>query len=322
MHEGCFLVKTPDKDFSVSPQKVQSIVVCSSAALTTEALKLASENNVDVILLDDFGNPYGRVWHCRPGSTTAIRRRQLEIAEMEEGLAFVKQWVSEKMTNQIELLESLLRAREAKQADISPAIEEMRTLAKRLDSVTGAIADARNQIMSAEGVASRTYFGALSALLPERWQFEGRSRNPAKDPFNCLLNYAYGVLYGLVERACLLAGLDPYIGILHTDNYNKKSLVFDLIERYRMHADSTVFYLFSGRKVKDALFDSVPGGFSLSKEGKAALLESFNERLDKTVRHGGRNLKVRDTIQFDCHKFANALLGKTREDFMMEVEEI
>jgi CRISPR-associated protein Cas1 len=43
-----------------------------------------------------------------------------------------------------------------------------------------------------------------------------------------MLNYSYGVLYSLVEKACILAGLDPFVGFLHTDNYNKKSLVFDL----------------------------------------------------------------------------------------------
>ena len=46
--------------------------------------------------------------------------------------------------------------------------------------------------------------------------------------------YAYGVLYGLVEKACIVAGLDPFVGFLHTDNYNKTSLVFHLIEPFRI----------------------------------------------------------------------------------------
>lgn len=104
--------------------------------------------------------------------------------------------------------------------------------------------------MGFEGSAGRIYFDALNYVMPERFKFDGRSRNPAKDEFNALLNYGYGVLYSLVEKACIIAGLDPYIGFLHTDNYNKKSLVFDLIEMFRIFADETVVYLFSGRKVK------------------------------------------------------------------------
>ena len=36
----------------------------------------------------------------------------------------------------------------------------------------------------------------------------------------------------MVEKAYIIAGLDQYIGFLHTDNYNKKSLVFDVIELF------------------------------------------------------------------------------------------
>jgi len=124
----------------------------------------------------------------------------------------------------------------------------------------------RQKIMGIEGTISRIYFESINKLMPEKYKFQGRSRNPAIDEFNCLLNYAYGVLYSRVERACIIAGLDPYIGFLHTDNYNKKSFVFDLIENYRQWADEVVISLFAGRKVKDEMFDKLTNGFSLNKK--------------------------------------------------------
>ena len=125
----------------------------------------------------------------------------------------------------------------------------------KLDKLADVVADVRGAsldelrgtIMGLEGVAGREYFAALSLALPERFRFQGRSRSPARDEFNCLLNYAYGVLYGLVERACMLSGLDPAIGLLHCDNYNKPSLVFDLIEVFRVHAERVVVNLFAAR---------------------------------------------------------------------------
>ncbi len=33
----------------------------------------------------------------------------------------------------------------------------------------------------------------------------------------------------MVEKACIIAGLDPYVGFIHTDHYNKLSLVFDFL---------------------------------------------------------------------------------------------
>jgi CRISPR-associated protein Cas1 len=144
--------------------------------------------------------------------------------------------------------------------------------------------------------------------MPERYRFEGRSRQPAKDEFNCLLNYGYGVLYSMVEKACLVAGLDPYVGFVRTDNYNKKSLVFDLMEMFRYLTDQTVVYLFTGRKVKQEWFEAVPGGMTLAKDGKAALIEALNETFETSVRYRNQNIKQRDIIQFECHRIANGLI--------------
>ena len=144
--------------------------------------------------------------------------------------------------------------------------------------------------------------------MPDRYKFDGRSRNPAKDEFNALLNYTYGILYSMVEKACIIAGLDPYVGIIHTDNYNKKSLVFDLIENFRIWADETVIKLFAGRDVKQECFDKLENGFTLNKEGKALLITAFNAFMDESIRYSGRNIRRGDIIQFECHGIANRLI--------------
>lgn len=168
--------------------------------------------------------------------------------------------------------------------------------------------------MGIEGRAGRTYWEAVNLLLPDTFQFAERSRNPAKDEFNCLLNYAYGVLYSTVERACILAGLDPYVGFIHTDHYQKKSLVFDLIECYRIWADETVVGLFAARKIKPTQFDRLQNGLTLNKEGKAVLMEAFGQYLDDSIRYRNRNIKRRDTVQFDCHQLANSWIERVRDE--------
>ena len=76
---NCFLVKREDKSFEVAVSKVNSILITTAAYITTDAIKLAVDNNIDIVFLDAHGDPYGRVWHPKLGSTTLIRRRQLEI---------------------------------------------------------------------------------------------------------------------------------------------------------------------------------------------------------------------------------------------------
>ncbi len=305
---NCFKIKNDDKEFEVSVKKVDSVLITTGAYISTDAIKLAMTNNIDIVFLDEFGNPYGRVWQSKLGSTTLIRRKQLEIAECSEGFELAKSWITIKFDNQIDFLEKLANSRPKKQEEINGSIKGIQQIKCPLQELKGTIEEKRNSLMGLEGSAGRIYFEALSLIIPERFEFNGRSRQPAKDEFNCLLNYAYGVLYSLVEKACILAGLDPYIGFIHTDNYNKKSLVFDLIDMFRIYAEQTVIYLFSQRKIKKEYFESVKGGLTLNKEGKAVLIEALNNTLEKKVRYRGRNIKNRDIIQFECHRIANSLI--------------
>jgi len=88
--DNCFLIKKEDRVFEVSAKKVKIIMITTSAFLSTDAIKLAMDNNIDIIFLDKYGNPYGRVWQSRLGSTTLIRRRQLEIEKDQRGLDLAK----------------------------------------------------------------------------------------------------------------------------------------------------------------------------------------------------------------------------------------
>jgi CRISPR-associated protein Cas1 len=324
-----FLIRAGDKELAVSAHKVQSILVATGVSLSSDVLQLAAEHNIDVVFLDRFGDPYGRFWQNRMGSTAAIRRRQLESADSPEGLELVRGWVEAKLRHQLEFLEELASRRPGTEADFQPAREAIRDCLERLNRLGGTVEERRGTLMGLEGAAGRVYFTCLGRLVPEAYRFEGRSRQPARDVFNAMLNYTYGVLYSLVEKACICAGLDPYVGFLHTDNYGKKSLVYDLIEPFRILGDRTALLLFTGRRVKLEHFEPVPGGVALSPAGRAALLESFNERMERAVRYPvqskpgrTRNVKRRDVIRYEAHALANRLLGKTDMPRVVETRQL
>lgn len=307
--KNCFEINNDEKKFEVSAKKVDSILISTSATISTDAIKFAVENNIDIIFLDHFGDPYGRVWHSKLGSTTLIRRRQLELYDTAKGFNMAKKWVKRKIDNQIEFMKSLKRARKKEDADrLQGAVERLKTFNERVAGLSGTIDEKRQEFLGLEGMASRVYFEAISSIMPPKYMFNGRSRNPAKDEFNCMLNYSYGVLYSMVEKGCIIAGLDPYIGFLHTDNYNKKSFVFDLIENFRIFADKTVVHLFTKKQVKDEYFDKIPNGLSLNKDGKAVLITALNETFESKVNYKGRSIKVRNTINYECHRIANSLI--------------
>ncbi len=251
------------------------------------------------------------MWHSKFGSTTYIRRKQLEYSGGKEGIELAKSWIIRKIDNQIALLEKLKRTREKKRGEIESRTARMVENRNKLESLDGDdINEIRTDVFVLEAICGRLYFEAVNHILPDQYKFSGRSRQPAKDPFNAFLNYGYGILYSRVERACILAGLDPYIGFLHTDNYGKKSFVFDIIELFRGHVDEVVIKLFSKRMVKKDMVREIKNGVTLVKEGKQVLIAEFNKAMETKMKYRGRNIKKSNIMEFECHGLANSLIGR------------
>lgn len=290
--------------------KIRTILLSVGTAMSTAAIRLAVQNNIDIVFLENNGKPIGRVWHSKLGSTTKIRKKQLQVSVSEQGVALTKEWICQKMENQKEFIQSLQKHRPHYQEFLQAKIQQIEALQTSVQALQAIQVQQIAEILRGlEGTAGRLYFETLSYVLPTEYQFKGRSARPAQDAFNAFLNYAYGVLYSKVERALIIAGLDPYVGFLHRDDYNQLSFVFDFIEPFRIYADTVVFRLFSAKKVNKSHTDQVPNGVSLNKEGKALLMQHFSDFLDKdSIRYKGKNQTRSNIIQYEAHALAQRLL--------------
>jgi CRISP-associated protein Cas1 len=292
--------------------KVSRIVLSKGVALSTDAVHLAMLHHIDILFVENDGFPIGRVWHSKLGSTTKIRKRQLEASLNTIGVVAIKTWIAAKVENQTDFVRDLKKHR-AQHADfLNDKIKRMEALQVSVLGLEGDTVSAfADTLRGLEGTAGRLYFETLAYVLPPDYKFSGRSSRPAQDAFNAFLNYAYGVLYSRIEKALIIAGLDPYVGFLHRDDYNQLSFVFDFIEPYRIFADTVVFRLFSAKKVNKAHIDALANGVTLNKEGKTLLITAFNAYFDDDpIRHKGKNQTRANVIQSDAHGFANSLILK------------
>ncbi len=309
--DECFRFKHGDKKLDMSPHKLESIVISNQAMISTQAVVQALEHNIDIIFLDSYGDPLGRIWFAKMGSTALIRRKQLDAVNVTLGNELVTEMIQKKMENQIGFLKKLMHARPGKEYVFTQPIQTIEKSVSKIASYEGIMDDIRNNFLGLEGTAGRAYFQCLAKILPEKYRFKNRSRRPAKDPFNAVLNYCYGILYSRIEKACILAGLDPYVGFLHTDNYNKKSMVFDLIEPFRIFAEQTTVYLFTGKKIKDKYFRAADNSVSLNDKGKPVVVDAINSHMEETVRYKKKNVKRKFIPQHEAHCLANILLADT-----------
>ena len=307
------------KKHIIPPSKINNMLLGNGVSLSSDAVKLALINNIDILFVEYDGMPLGRVWHGKLGSTVKIRRAQLIAGATVTGVNFIKEWIINKLTNQEEFLVKLKKHRSEKANYIDFQIQTILGCINNIkEAEAETIDDIADLIRGNEGVAGRIYFETLSELLPDEYKFGGRSKRPAMDSFNAFLNYAYGILYGRIEKALIIAGIDPYLGFLHRDDYNQKSMVFDYIEPFRILADETVFKLFSGKKVSGIHVDKLEKGVSLNKEGKTLLVNLFTNVLDEeTIKYKGKNYSNSHYIQLMAFEFAGRLINRKikEEDF-------
>ncbi len=146
----------------------------------------------------------------------------------------------------------------------------------------------------------------MLALFIESKLFKGsRSQNPATDIFNCLLNYGYGILYGKIEGALIKAGIDPYVGVMHRDDYNRPVLVFDIIEKYRVWVDYVVINLCMQDAIdEDCVSIKSDGSYWLEGIGKRILIQSLNDFLSEVIVLKGIERSRAHHIQLYAHNLA------------------
>ncbi|RMG84586.1 MAG: CRISPR-associated endonuclease Cas1 [Bacteroidetes bacterium] len=309
---GLFEVSVADgKKQSIHPKDVKTIMVSRGARISSDAVLLAIEHEIDVLFVDGTGLPKGRVWSVRYGSISNIRRNQLEFFYSPRAIDWVKELVVEKINNQIALLFSLRDGCDDRlQRIIASAINGMEDYKSKVRKAAGeSVADIAPSVRGWEGAASRRYFEVISACLPPDYRFESRSQFPAKDPFNAMLNYGYGILYGKVEGALIRAGIDPYIGIFHRDDYNRPALVFDVIERFRVWVDFVIIHLCMQDAMSAECFRHEPDRVLLDGLGKRIVIQSVNDYLAEVIRLEGLERSRAEHILFYARRLVRVFEG-------------
>jgi len=314
-NEG-FVVTNKDGRQRVPTIGIKSIQVGKGTQVTSDAIMLAIENEIDVVFVDRQGMPKGRVWSYQYGSISTIRKGQLNFTYDSDAVTWIKDILAQKISNQqatlLMLPESTVSAEEKRNAAIS-RMESYRNKILEISEGTQ-VCDIATQLRGLEGSASRLYFDTINYFIPEKYQFSSRSQHPAYDIFNALLNYGYGCLYGRIEGALIKAGVDPYIGLLHRDDYNRPALVFDVIEIYRIWVDYVVLNLINQNIVTDDFYSvGKDGSYWLEQLGRRVLIQSLNDYLEETITMpDSDNPRSRNTqITLYAQKLAQRFLSYT-----------
>jgi CRISPR-associated protein Cas1 len=286
------------------------IISGRAVSLSAEAVSACAGQGIPIHLVSFQGTPYASLYAAGLTGTVQTRRAQLLAYTDRRGLALARAFAQGKISNQAALLRYLAKYR--KEQD--PAVyQELRWLAGEVedhlaefDKLGGEkVDDVRAQLMGIEGRAAQKYWQGVKQAVAVGADWPGRRGRGAKDPLNAALNYAYGILYGQIERAIVLAGLDPYAGFVHADRPGKPSLVLDLIEEFRpAAADRPVFAIFNrGTPVE------LDERGLLTQASRQAVAGKVLERLDKEERYERKKVPLRVVIQSQARHLATFVRG-------------
>jgi len=267
----------------ISPKLVESIAITSNATINASAIKLAATHDIPIYYYSYTGQLIAQLRSPSFLKHASLRYKQILFMNSKAGRKWALNQILLKTDLQLETLKRLLKEKPIVHIDIEKYYNSMIKKRASLTEVNLTKPISKSSIMGIEGGIARNYYSALNIVLPQQYQFKKRSRMPGLDYFNVALNYLYGMTYSGIGKALQAAGLDTFVGALHTTPY-KESLVYDSIEPIRPIIDRLLLNVCREEQLKTKHFLALEKGYWLSKEGKKLLIPQYTDYLQNRIK--------------------------------------
>jgi len=207
--------------------RTDRIIISGTVEITGSALKLIMRHQIDTVFLSKNGRYNGKL-EFSDGKNVFLRKKQYDLLNDEQKkIEIVRSIVRGKIKNQIAFMQRIGRKKDT--ITIDKAIRDAQRNAANVENATSV-----DMLRGYEGYGSRLFFSVFKEnIVPEWAVFKGRSMQPPRDVVNAVLSFLYTLLAYRIDAIIVMEGLDPYVGYLHTLDYGKRALCFDLMEEYR-----------------------------------------------------------------------------------------
>lgn len=240
-----------------SCHKIFAVFIVGDTTLTSVIIKKSVAFSFPIILMNHNFKVISRI-NCAAEGNTLLRRIQYDPSF--DNLFVAKELVRQKINNQRNLLSSL---RYLSQED--------KDVIAKLKEVDVSSANDIHELMGIEGSASKLFFSAY--FRPLGWQ--RREPRCKRDIYNLLLDIGYTYLFNFIEAMLCLYGFDLYQGVLHTNFYQRKSLVCDIVEPFRCIIDKRLRKAYNLGQIDESDFFFSKGQWSLEYKNQEKYTKLF-----------------------------------------------
>lgn len=258
-----------DKENKIKHQstcyRLFTLFIVGHTSVTTGLLQRAKKFNFNIIFMGHNLSPYAK-FNCQAEGNTLLRQKQYQY----NGLAIAYHIVNNKIMQQ----ERALKRIRQKDDSIKQAILRLNSYSKNVYEMHNKGSDFTT-LMGIEGAAARVYFAQMFSGLS--WQ--GRKPRAKQDTINTLLDIGYTLLFNFIEGLLTQYGFDIYHGVYHRQFYQRKSLVCDLVEPFRVIIDYRLRTAYNLGQIDVEDFDYRQGQYHLFGEKAKPYLTFLLEEL-------------------------------------------
>lgn len=243
------------------------VVIGHTGFVTFEALRWIRDIGATFIQIDSDSQVITMSVSDHESSARDLRRAQVMAAESERGREILSTLLRAKVVEQARLAGDLVRFQPKKGSRHRRPSDPVGSILAQVPAIERA-ADV-NELRVAESVAGRHFWLGFANVparfdrswrgrVPDHWHQAGprtttkerkRPKN-ANTPAHAMLNYLYAILQTEATIALRRMGLDPGLGLMHSDKRYRPSLASDLMEPVRPVADRIVVDLLLDRELE------------------------------------------------------------------------
>lgn len=265
----------------------EAIVTFGYSGISPSLMEKCLHENISVSFLSKSGNFKGRVIGKYNGNVL-LRRTQYRIADNEENsLKIAKNMVLGKVYNSRWIIERYIRDH-GMRIDINKFKKISNELYQGMIDISDS--STKDSLRGIEGKLAVQYFSIFDDMIlgdKKSFKFNQRTKRPPLDRVNALLSFAYTLLARECCTATEVAGLDSYVGFMHTDRAGRQSLGLDLMEELRgVYSDRFVLSLINRKQLKKEDFTvKEDGAVLLSENARRLFLGEWQKRKQVKITH-------------------------------------
>lgn len=288
---------------SIPVENVEDIYMFGENLLNSKLFSFLSQKNICLHFFNYYNHYTGSFIPKEFIPSGCIQLRQAEhILSLEKRLAIAREFVDSALFHCIRNL----RYRDNRGSELRQEIEAINALCEKIPNSTTI-----ESLMGIEGNAHRIYYSGLGKVI-DAFSFTKRTRRPPQDPVNATMSFLNSLAYTSCLAQIYRTHLTPTMSFLHTPGTQRFSLCLDIAEIFKpLIADRILIRLFNRKQLQKKDFHHQGKACYLTTKGSQKVLKSWEEELQKTIKHRKLKRKVsyRTLIRMECYKIEKHLLG-------------